>query len=397
MINPSTTGWIIKLFADQKWLQTPDISTEAFYLKIRKSGLIYGHIISFDAVKSFETDYWTREEFCKVALLDALFSIYKLNTQQTDTAAFIERTIAFYDEINPEGLNWMQKVLKENVASVQLEKIIDDRVQTNENVVTKKFSPIFTNALLFEDILAYNQFLLNGKIPTNYLKNLEKNIVSIIALGLEIKTVKSKYDSLLTKLVQSSIRHTKFSETENKSLDAIEIDKFTSKLDYFYLIDLAGIALYNENLTDENEMLFLHEMAKKFGVSSQFVIECITDRNDFMRQHKHQIPYFNNSNPVKNFYDQATQTVTVLISRNKRRLLKELANNGELAVLLTQSTIRSLDTSEKKKVKKQLLEICKTIPSLTIFMLPGGSLLLPIFIKFIPKMLPSAFNENLED
>jgi hypothetical protein len=31
---------------------------------------------------------------------------------------------------------------------------------------------------------------------------------------------------------------------------------------------------------------------------------------------------------------------------------------------------------------------------LTIFLLPGGALLLPILIKFIPRMLPSAFNEN---
>jgi len=29
--------------------------------------------------------------------------------------------------------------------------------------------------------------------------------------------------------------------------------------------------------------------------------------------------------------------------------------------------------------------------------LPGGSLLLPILIKFIPTLLPSAFNENLND
>ena len=49
------------------------------------------------------------------------------------------------------------------------------------------------------------------------------------------------------------------------------------------------------------------------------------------------------------------------------------------------------------KVKKQLLDICKSVPSLTIFLLPGGSLLLPLLIKFIPQILPSAFNENLED
>ena len=64
--------------------------------------------------------------------------------------------------------------------------------------------------------------------------------------------------------------------------------------------------------------------------------------------------------------------------------------------LLAKSTRKELDKEEKKKVKTQLLDICKTVPSLTIFLLPGGSLLLPILIKFIPKLLPSAFNENEE-
>lgn len=50
--------------------------------------------------------------------------------------------------------------------------------------------------------------------------------------------------------------------------------------------------------------------------------------------------------------------------------------------------------SERKKVKDQLLEIFKTIPSLAIFALPGGGILLPLFIKLIPKMLPSAFDDN---
>jgi hypothetical protein len=76
--------------------------------------------------------------------------------------------------------------------------------------------------------------------------------------------------------------------------------------------------------------------------------------------------------------------------------MKELSKSGELMILLAHSTHRDLNDKEKKKIKKQLLDICKTIPSLTIFLLPGGSLLLPILIKFIPKLLPSAFNENLE-
>ena len=40
----------------------------------------------------------------------------------------------------------------------------------------------------------------------------------------------------------------------------------------------------------------------------------------------------------------------------------------------------------------------KVIPSLAIFILPGGALLLPLVVKFIPKLLPSAFDDNrIED
>jgi hypothetical protein len=77
-------------------------------------------------------------------------------------------------------------------------------------------------------------------------------------------------------------------------------------------------------------------------------------------------------------------------------LIKEISQSKELVRLLADSTQRDLDEKEKKKIKKQVIEICKTIPSLTIFLLPGGSLLLPILLRFIPTLLPSAFNENLE-
>jgi hypothetical protein len=45
-------------------------------------------------------------------------------------------------------------------------------------------------------------------------------------------------------------------------------------------------------------------------------------------------------------------------------------------------------------VKSQFKDILKSMPSLAIFMLPGGALLLPIILKLVPDLLPSAFKEN---
>ena len=82
------------------------------------------------------------------------------------------------------------------------------------------------------------------------------------------------------------------------------------------------------------------------------------------------------------------------IQKNKQRLVKEIEESKELLYLLKKSLQTSLSEEEKTKVKEQLLDICKAIPAFTVFMLPGGALLLPLLIKLIPDILPTAFRED---
>lgn len=398
MINASANGWIYKFFIEQKPVPLPVVGySDLFYKKIRETGFVYGHIVSFDTTQPINSKGWTSEEISKVALLNTLYSVFGMVTHESDPKIFIEKAVLFYKEMHPEGFNLLKKVLPGGSYSNELEKMIDERVQTNYNIISKNFSHIVTNALLFEDVLAFRQYIINGHIPHNYLKKLEETIVSIVSLALKTKNHPSKYDELLIKLFEASVRFTKFSKVNVQNLETLGLEYYTNDLEKYYLIDIAGLAMWNDENMEKEEASFLYELADLMRVSKDFVAESIATTDSFIHLHKKEIPYFNYSNPVKHFYDQATQTVVVLITRNKNRLLKELSQSGELMVLLANSAKRDLDEKEKKKVKKQLLEICKTIPSLTIFLLPGGSLLLPILIKFIPKMLPSAFNENLEE
>jgi len=90
---------------------------------------------------------------------------------------------------------------------------------------------------------------------------------------------------------------------------------------------------------------------------------------------------------------------TVLANRDK--IYREIHQTKELYHLMVKwSSGETLTNEEKTAVKSQLLDICKTIPALAIFVLPFGSILLAVLIKFLPfKILPTAFNkppENLE-
>ncbi|RZJ36657.1 MAG: hypothetical protein EOO51_00650 [Flavobacterium sp.] len=394
MINPSVHGWIDKLLL--RHVAVREIpSADTFYRNVRQSGFIYGHIIAYYPL-TIKGRGLMRDESSKVALLNTLFGIYSITRQDTSTENFVASAVEFYSQMNPQGFRLFKKIFTSATASHRLENIIDERVRTNHDMVSRNFSHIVTNALLFVDVLAFRKYLIDGEITDKYLKKTEESIISLLTLALKTKTVKSAHDDQLIRLFEASVRYTKFSRSGDISLENLKLDFFKDDLEKYYLTDLAGMALWSDGVIENEEAYFLYKLGEKLGIDDAFVTESMQATNDFISTHKSEIHYFNYSNPVRHFYDNMTQNVIVLIKRNRNRLVREIMESKELMVLLAHSTRRDLDAKEKKKVKTQLLDICKTIPSLTIFLLPGGSLLLPILIKFIPTMLPSAFNENTE-
>jgi hypothetical protein len=96
--------------------------------------------------------------------------------------------------------------------------------------------------------------------------------------------------------------------------------------------------------------------------------------------------------------DGATERWKNILGRNKDKLAAELKDSKELMALIAKSTTSELSKEEKEQAKTQLKDLARTIPSLTIFLLPGGSLLLPIILKIIPDLVPTTFRSNqIED
>lgn len=398
MINPSINGWIEKFFVenDSNFI---DYSNDynSFYSDIRNSGFIYGHVVSINLKTKIDLKGLSHDEITKIALLNSLYSIFCIVKQKQEKEEFINQINLFYKKIQHENYNLLNKLLPAGSPVSILENNLNDRIQTNNNIISKNFSHIITNALLFLDVLAFHHYLIKGDLTSKYLKEFELNCIKIVSLAFSIKKSKTNYDELLIKLFENSLRYTKFKSVENLQLDAILLEKYTFEIEKLYLLDLAQMALWSDELLEIDENIFLNKLSNKLSIPESNLLESTKTINLFIKDYKSEISFFNYSNPVKHFYDQTNNTVTKLITRNKKRLTKEIIESKELMVLLAQSTTRELDSEEKKKVKKQLLDICKSIPSLTIFLLPGGGILLPILIKYIPQLLPSAFNENLED
>ncbi len=76
-----------------------------------------------------------------------------------------------------------------------------------------------------------------------------------------------------------------------------------------------------------------------------------------------------------------------LIIKNKEFILEEiLAVKGLMQLLMKQRNMNQEWTKEEiKEIKKHLKNISKVVPALLIFLLPGGSLLLPLFAEMLDR------------
>ncbi len=88
--------------------------------------------------------------------------------------------------------------------------------------------------------------------------------------------------------------------------------------------------------------------------------------------------------------------LTKLLESQKACLIQEIRETKELQRLLVKGLRQPLTDSERRKIRGQLLDICRTIPALSLALgAPGGAVLLVLLYRFLPKYLvPTAFRNE---
>ncbi len=145
-----------------------------------------------------------------------------------------------------------------------------------------------------------------------------------------------------------------------------------------------------------------HDFTRHLGhylrVSTKELKTSLTTIAAFFRTHHARFTVLNGKGSMNNLVSGLQQRARRLVKTNLKRIMQEIEETRELKTLLLEATKRSLTREEKEKVRAQLLDILKAIPSLAIFALPGGGVLLPILFQILPfNLLPSTFNEVAEE
>ncbi|WP_425075994.1 LETM1-related biofilm-associated protein [Psychroserpens sp. S379A] len=390
-MNPSTAGWIEKFCSQISKKGIPFKNYHTLYSSLKDYGFIYGVNVNITE-KIDRTLNYSEDELAKLNLITGLYHVYLFHNGEVNTDSFIKTLLDFYKSLEVSDLSLWDKLVIGKSHTSLLERLIHDRVQIDDNVITRNFNKSITNSLLFVDVLTFDSYLKKHIEPKSYAAHLESIIVGTLYQSLNSKTKITDYDKQIIDVIEAS--------TSLSNIDVV-IEDLIHDIDYDininekkYLIDLMCLSIWDDEILETSEYQFLMQLAKQLEIEASDIQDAIISVFNFHKAHQKEVLLFQQKNPISNFYENSSQLVTKLIRRNSKRIVKEVQQSKELMLLITKSTHSDLSKEEQKKLQSQLIDVLKTIPSLAIFLLPGGAILLPIFAKLIPNLLPSAFDDN---
>jgi len=390
-VNPSASGWIQKFghLAERK--QPPFDDFGQVCGALHSLGFTYGMNTRIpDFIRPAHP--LTQDENAKLNLAYGLYYTYRVQHPNSGFEAFLESVLTFYRGMEVGHLNFLQKILSGNKTSDQLEKLIDSRVYLEASVLSKAFNNLLTNSLLFVDVLTYRHFLQGEAEPRTYARELEYIVINITYQALGSKRTHPT-DERLRDLFRASLTYLDEPQARADSGYRQRLQAYRGTDAACYFLDVASLTVWEDNNLEYQESRFVFDLGEELGLEEGVIRRALLDVTAFFEAYSGHLSVLREQNSL----DSMTRLVHKLIRRNSKRLQKELAQSRDLVYLLSKSTVRDLSEEERARVREQLVDIFKSIPSLAIFMLPGGAVLLPIFIKLIPRLLPSSFDENRVD
>jgi hypothetical protein len=155
------------------------------------------------------------------------------------------------------------------------------------------------------------------------------------------------------------------------------------------------LSLIDDDQADE-ELVFLDTITRQLGGDEAELSAILVEVAGFYERNRDAIHGLGSpTRSLGKLRAVLMERAAAAVRSSLGKLVQEIKETGELAKLLGAASIRQLTPEEGQKVKAQLLDICKTVPTLAIFLLPGGGFLLPVLIKLLPfDILPTAFGDE---
>jgi uncharacterized membrane protein YebE (DUF533 family) len=161
----------------------------------------------------------------------------------------------------------------------------------------------------------------------------------------------------------------------------------------FLLRELAFAALIDGGISAEEEA-WIEAVAEAFGAEDGAVLALYAELGALFEAHPELTRGVHWTQTLGRLGRAMERNLDRVLRRNISALGTELAQTGDMARLLALSTRRNLTADESARVRQQLVDLAKAVPSLALVAAPGGTVLLPVLAKVLPfSILPSSFED----
>lgn len=383
------------------------------YKTVQPTGLMYGHPVSSSHRNIPSFSRWSEPEKMKFVLLDSLVNdalIIRANELQNlqDLEDCIQSTMnslaGFYTNFGSKKSS-IEKRTRSNTEKIEL--MLNDRIGLKTIWGRDFWYSFFQNSLLFLDVYFFGQVLKDKVEEVDFTlfqeqqERLRLDILKIIAIAARSNhNIEEEEKALYSFFLQSAMlgkeneRMAKeFLHTDIR-LSNVDFDRYDSWIIKKYMLELAILTVWADRRLEEIEKLFVKELSDKLNIKNSELENSLLAIESFVISNWEQVHFLQAKHNLLKIKDRFSERIKGILIKNKKAIVQEMNESKELMELLYKMTRETLSEQEKSKVKTQLLDIIKTLPTFVIVALPGTFITLPLLLNVLPKKaFPSAFSD----
>lgn len=413
MLSPGSKGWIKKYFelVDKGSINLDVDRPEGLrklhfmHLTLGQSGITFGYPVDLIFAKNISDSEWTIEEKLKLLLFEAhLFVYLQIHLEQPfDKAGFIQDLDEFYQYHNAGSIRNLFKLISKSSPEGRIEAALKNRVEIESNYLENKWwVNTLSNAFIYLDVILFDDYAHwhRQEAIKNY-GNYAENALTALTLSAYSDGVVEKREKKLfdVYLASANLGEEEREQAKTRFRTGASFNDFSDFIqDHWllkrFLFDLSALNIFSHEEVIDIEAEFLEQLAAHLEISEEEMDESLGMIENFVLKAQGKAEFLRNSSSYEKVYSSLSRRWTKVLTRNKDKLALEMKESKELVRLINKSRKQELTPEEKELVKSQFKDIARSIPALTIFMIPGGSILLPLILKIIPDLVPTAFRDN---
>ena len=397
-------------------------SSDFLYKLLHLTGLVLGYPERSVFKPHPQSNEWNDTDKAKIFFTESLIACYLFHHQKeiaipptgdnisTLLADAVESIAVFYSQYKPtkarQHLVEIPKIFKSESSTIfKVEQIINHRLKPARIIDTDYWHASQYNIFIFLDIVFFSQWLIDAdNILYKQESLIQEEIIKVIAVSIKYTSNKNKNAdrNFLKFFLEHAIHRSKLKTlgkpgNKNLTIGTISLGDSWPGIINQVLFEYSIFTFMLDKIIDEKETGYINQIADYLGIDKQQKELCILAVTNFIYNNLKELPYLKSRHKLDIIGSNLSQRLQSIILKNRGKISREIGESKELAELLWKAKNTQLTAEEREKVKHQLTDIfLRSIPSLAIFMIPGGAILLPILLKILPEeiLIPSSFRNK---